>query len=102
MSTSALHSILIKSKNRGNVGGDHGFIMGDGPMESSPAGRYFEFEIIEKFANVVGMKGGILCGYSASSPEVVTTHITGVVLDGVVVGGVGQAVTRAAPLAHGG
>jgi len=73
--------------------GDHGFVMGDGPCEISPAGQYYEVEVLEKFANVVGMKGGILVGYSTSSPESTTTHITGVVLDGVIVGGIGQVVT---------
>ena len=42
--------------------GDHGFVMGDGPLEQSPAGQYYEFELVEKFSNVVGMKGGLLCG----------------------------------------
>merc|ERR1719420_1431175 len=33
----------------------HGYVMGDGPMESSPMGQYYEFEVLEKFVNVVGM-----------------------------------------------
>merc|ERR1719359_2293498 len=72
--------------------GDHGFVMGDGPMEQSPAGQYYEFELMEKFSNVVGMKGGILVGYSETSPEMTSTHLTGVVLDGMIVGGVAQVV----------
>jgi len=72
--------------------GDHGFVMGDGPLEQSPAGQYYEFELVEKFSNVVGMKGGLLCGYSETSPEMTSTHLTGVVLDGVIVGGVAQVV----------
>jgi len=72
--------------------GDHGFAMGDGPMEKDPAGHYFETEVTEIFTNVVGTKGGLLVGYSQTPPDAVVSHVTGMVLDGVLIGGTGQVV----------